>query len=236
MILAIETSGNVASAALTSEDKLVAEFTINNKLTHSQTIMPMIDQMLKMAEVPLLEVSAIAVSSGPGSFTGLRIGAATAKGLAHGLNLEIVSVPTLDGIAYNVCRANDLICPIMDARRGQVYTAVYENTEGALMRLTEYMATDIEEIISMVCAYCGEKNKRAIFLGDGVNVYGSQIKQIADFSVADLHLSQQKASSVGFVAGKLLKEGKSMTYYDFAPFYLRRSQAEQMERKAGHGM
>ena len=126
-ILALDTTGLVASVALVDEEKTIAEFTTNYKKTHSQTIMPMIEQLKNMVELDLSEIDYVACASGPGSFTGLRIGAATAKGLAHGLDKKIIPVPTLDGLAYNLAESSKLIVPIMDARRNQVYSAIYCN-------------------------------------------------------------------------------------------------------------
>ena len=116
-ILALDTTGLVASAAIVDESKTIAEFTTNYKKTHSQTIMPMIEAIRNMAEIELNDIDYIACASGPGSFTGLRIGAATAKGLAHGLDKKIIPVPTLDALAYNLAYCSSLIVPIMDARR-----------------------------------------------------------------------------------------------------------------------
>ena len=114
-VLAIDTSSIVASVAIVEEEKLVAEFTINNKKTHSQTLLPMLEQMVKFADVSLESVDAIAISGGPGSFTGLRIGAATAKGLGLALNKPLIHVPTLKALAYNMVGTSEVICPIMDA-------------------------------------------------------------------------------------------------------------------------
>lgn len=135
-ILALDTTGQVASVALADEEKLIGEYTINYKMTHSQTIMPMVDAVVKMTDFDLSTVDYIACSQGPGSFTGLRIGAATAKGLALGLNKKIVPVPTLDALAYNIFETDKIICPIMDARRSQVYTALYQWEDGKLQNLT----------------------------------------------------------------------------------------------------
>ena len=124
-ILAIEASSLVASVAIMTDDIITAEYTMNHKITHSQTIMPMIDEIVKRCEADLSELDAIAVSGGPGSFTGLRIGSATGKGLAQALNIPIVHVPTLDAMAFNAYGYDGLVCPIMDARRMQVYTGIY---------------------------------------------------------------------------------------------------------------
>ena len=124
-LLALDSSGNAASVALIEGDVLKAEYTIDHKKTHSQTLLPMLDELKKMTEFDPETVDAIAVAAGPGSFTGLRIGSATAKGLGLALNKPIVSVPTTEGLAYNLYGHNGLICPIMDARREQVYTGLY---------------------------------------------------------------------------------------------------------------
>ena len=125
-ILALDSSGLVASVALAEDDNLIAEYTVQYKKTHSQTLLPMLEEISKMVELDLAAVDAIAVAAGPGSFTGLRIGSATAKGLAFALQKPIVPVPTVDGLAYQMYVAQSLVCPIMDARRNQVYTGIYE--------------------------------------------------------------------------------------------------------------
>ena len=154
-ILAIESSGLVASAAVIEDELLKAEFTINNKLTHSETLLPMIRRMYDISGLKLEDTDAIAVSAGPGSFTGLRIGAATAKGLALALNLPVISVSSLQAMAYGLCQVSDAcICPIMDARREQVYSAAYCN--GATL-LTE-AARDIHD-------YLAELRERALIVG-----------------------------------------------------------------------
>ena len=133
-ILALDSSGLVASVAVaeeeegTSDARTVAEYTVNFKKTHSQTLLPMLDEVAKMIELDLHTVDAIAVAAGPGSFTGLRIGSATAKGLGLALHKPLIHIPTLEGLAYNLCGVSGLICPIMDARRGQVYTGIYQDS------------------------------------------------------------------------------------------------------------
>ena len=129
-ILALDSSGLAASAALVEDDTLIAEYTIQYKKTHSQTLLPMVAQIRDMVELDLDTVDAIAVAAGPGSFTGLRIGSATAKGLALALDKPIVPVPTVEGLAYQMYGTDALVCPIMDARRSQVYTGIYEFVYG----------------------------------------------------------------------------------------------------------
>ena len=127
-ILALDSSGLVASVAVVSDDNLIGEYTINYKKTHSQTLLPMLDEVAKMTELDLKTIDFIAVSAGPGSFTGLRIGSATAKGLAMALDKQIVSVPTVDALAYNLWGSADVVCPLMDARRQQTYTGVRQRS------------------------------------------------------------------------------------------------------------
>lgn len=121
-ILALDSSGLVASVAVVEDDNLIAEYTVNYKKTHSQTLLPMLDEIVKMTELDLDTIDAVAVAAGPGSFTGLRIGSATAKGLGLALKKPLIGVPTLEGLAYNLYNTKGLICPLMDARRNQVYT------------------------------------------------------------------------------------------------------------------
>ena len=146
-ILALDSSGIVASVAVVEDDTLLAEYTVNYKKTHSQTLLPMLDEIVKMTELELESVDAIAVAAGPGSFTGLRIGSATAKGLGLALKKPLVAVPTVDALAYNLYDAQGLICPIMDARRKQVYTGIYRFEEHQLMTLREQWAAPIEELL-----------------------------------------------------------------------------------------
>ena len=136
-ILGIESSALVASVALVTDDILTAEYTVDFKKTHSQTLLPMIDEVARMLELDLNTIDAIAVAGGPGSFTGLRIGAATAKGLGLALEKPLIHVPTVDALAYNLWGAKELVCPIMDARRRQVYTGLY--------RMNPEMETQMEQ-------------------------------------------------------------------------------------------
>lgn len=232
-ILAIDTTGQTASAAIVEEDKLIAEFTLNYKLTHSQTIMPMIAEICEKSETKADEADYIACASGPGSFTGLRIGAATAKGLALALGKELVPVPTLDALAYNVFETDKIICPIMDARRSQVYTAFYRWINGKLSRLTEMMAISIDEVIQMARDY----EQKVIFLGDGVPVHQKNLSLFPNFIFAPAHCSLQRAASVASLAMELVKEGGAVDGDTFELIYLRKSQAEREreERLQGEG-
>ena len=125
-ILGLDSSGIVASVAVVEDDILVAEYTVNYKKTHSQTLLPMIDEIKKNIDLDMNTVDAIAIAGGPGSYTGLRIGSATAKGFGLALNIPIINIPTMDALAYNLFSSSFVICPIMDARREQVYTGIYK--------------------------------------------------------------------------------------------------------------
>jgi len=326
-ILAIETTGKTAGVALVCPSHIIAEFSVNNNKTHSSVLMPLIDAMLKSADFDKRDIDYIACSAGPGSFTGLRIGAAAAKGLAFGLSRRIIPVATLDAMAYNISycfqpetrgrcacasaqkvsdwRASpaaqtsavcdlrtadvcaetvynntdgEIVVPIMDARRGQVYTALYGWMEDSrpvlkphsaifpanfpsgcvkpsshifseyassgfpcpveniarksdesrfqnrsnLCRLTSYMACNFDETAHLVA----EMGKTAVFLGDGVAVFRDKIAAMPHARVAPLPHMLQRAASVGGLALKIAAEA-AVDASDFAPYYIRPSQAER---------
>ena len=230
-ILALDSSGLVASVAVVEDDgvnsSLLAEYTVNYKKTHSQTLLPMLDEIVKMTELDLKTIDAVAVAAGPGSFTGLRIGSATAKGLGLALDKPLVEIPTVDGLAYNLYGTDRLICPIMDARRNQVYTGIYEFRGGSLQVLETQMAVGIEVIAEKLRGM----NREVIFLGDGVPVFRKRLEEElmagAAFSFAPAHLNKQRAGAVGALALQYLREGKTVSAAEHRPTYLRLSQAER---------
>ena len=205
-ILALDSSGLVASVAVVEkieeEEQVIAEYTVNYKKTHSQTLLPMLDTVSDMIELDLKMIDAIAVAGGPGSFTGLRIGSATAKGLGLAMNKPLIHIPTLEGLAYNLCGTDAIVCPIMDARRGQVYTGIYEFCGNELVVLEDQMAISIEE------------------LGD----------HLKDIQFAPANMNRQRAASVGTLGLRYYAAGKTETAMEHEPDYLRLSQAER-ERK-----
>ncbi len=224
-ILSIDSSGLVAAAALVSDGMLVGEYTIHNKKTHSQTLLPMIVDMIQMAEIELKELDCVAVSAGPGSFTGLRIGASTAKGIAWTLGIPIVPVSSLMGLAANVSERGVVVCPIMDARRGQVYYGIYRSAQGLPEVLGEPAVAAVETVVEKI----NEIGERTIFLGDGVPVFEQVIRENASVEVcfADAADRYQRGASVARIGGLLCEKGAYVTAADFAPVYLRKSQAER---------
>lgn len=224
-ILALDSSGLVASVAVVEEEYTIAEYTVNYKKTHSQTLLPMLDEVVKMTELDLGSIDAIAISGGPGSFTGLRIGSATAKGLGLALQKPLIHVPTLEGLAYNLCGTPGIICPIMDARRNQVYTGLYSFEKEDLQIVEPQMAVGIDELTEKLNA----RGEAVTFLGDGVPVQREYLKEhlTVPYRFAPAHMNRQRAASVGMLGVKYYKAGKIETAMEHQPDYLRVSQAER---------
>ena len=236
-VLAIDSSGLTATVAVVEDTQTVAEYTINYKKTHSQTLLPMIDEVVKMTELDLNTIDAIAVAGGPGSFTGLRIGSATAKGLGFALNKPLIHVPTVDGLAYNVYGCEDIICPIMDARRNQVYTGIYTFSKKAGTKEGSNLVEPVFQVIKMQMAVSIEElaerlnryRRPVVFLGDGVPVYENILaeKLTVPYSFAPAYMNRQRAAVVGTLGIQYYKSGKFETAEEHRPDYLRVSQAER---------
>lgn len=229
-ILGLDSSGLVASVAIVEGNDLKGEYTVNYKKTHSQTLLPMLDEVAKMIELDLNSVDAIAVSGGPGSFTGLRIGSATAKGLGLALNKPLIHIPTVDALAYNLVGHRDLVCPLMDARRNQTYTGLYR-FDGNEMEIAEpQCAVGIDEIIEKI----NNIGQAVVFLGDGVAVFESYIRENCKvpFTFAPAHMNKQRAGAVAALGELYYEQGKTETAGEHKPDYLRLSQAER-ERLEG---
>lgn len=226
-ILGIESSGMVAGVAIVEDDILVAEYTVNYKKTHSQTLLPMLSEIVSMTETDLQTVDAIAVAAGPGSFTGLRIGAATVKGLGLALEKCVIEVPSCEAMAYNLCMNKGLIVPIMDARRSQVYCGIY-TFEDELKIIMDQAAMGIDELVEHL-NQIGQGYEQIIFLGDGVPVYREKIAEgmRIDYSFAPANMNRQRAASVATLGMEYLKKGKTVSADEMKPIYLRKSQAER---------
>lgn len=230
-ILGLDSSGLVAGVAVVEDDVLLAEYTTDYKKTHSQTLLPMLDELRGMIELDMNTLDAIAVALGPGSFTGLRIGSATAKGLGLALKKPLVEVPTLEGLAYNLWGTSKLVCPLMDARRNQVYTAAYEFVpEGESLRLRSVISQMPEDIAEML-KKLNELGREVIFLGDGVPVYLELIRKLTKvpYSLAPAHANRQRAACIAALGAVYFAEGRTVVAADHRPEYLRKSQAEREE-------
>ncbi len=224
-ILGLDSSGLVASVAVIEDDNMLGEYTVNYKKTHSQTLLPMLDEVAQMIELDLESVDAIAIAGGPGSFTGLRIGSATAKGLGLALQKPIVNVPTVEGLAYNLVGCPEVVCPLMDARRNQTYTGLYTFQGNEMTTLKEQCAVGIDEIIDTI----NTTGREVVFLGDGVPVFRDYIAEHCKvpYRFAPAHMNKQRAGAVAVLGMKYFSEGRYESAAEHKPEYLRLSQAER---------
>lgn len=231
-ILAIDSSATAASAALVEDGKVLGEFYINTKLTHSQTLMPMVDDVLKCTRTGLREVDFFAVSAGPGSFTGIRIGVAAVKGLAMAQNKPCVGVSTLEAIATNLAHAEGTVCAVMDARCRQVYNAVFFAHAGKLERLTPDRALSMDDL-AQEC----EKYAKPLFLvGDGAKLcYNNERFSRLNPVLPPEPLIYQRACGVAKAAQAVLEQGGAVTPAALMPVYLRVPQAERELKKRMSG-
>lgn len=229
-VLAIESSAVTASVAILTDDIVTAEYTINYKKTHSQTLLPMIDQICAMTETKPDSFDLIGVSVGPGSFTGLRIGAATAKGIALANNIPVAAVPTLEAMAYNYAGTDVYVCTVMDARRNHVYGAVY-HFEG------DKLVCDIEKGLysdAEMVERLNQLGKNVVIMGDGIAVIDKAKEDITcGYTYAAPNMNTQRAASVAVLAVQMYNAGKSVDGSRVVPDYIRPSQAER-ELEASH--
>jgi len=224
IILGIDSSTPVAGVAIVDQEKIWAENFLNTGYTHSEQLLPMIHQTLVQAKLELKDIDGIAVTKGPGSFTGLRIGMATAKGLAQVAGKSLIGVPTLDALAYNLWGYQGIICPILNARRQEVYTAFYEMKDDRLSRISGYLAIGPKELAEKIL----KMRQPVTFLGDGVLVYREILAAKLSEQVhwASLNNLLPRAASAAIIGLKELKKGFSDNLYTLEPFYLRKSEAE----------
>ena len=226
-ILAIDTSTRVGSIAVVEGPLLKAQQILNIRATHNQRLLPGIERILADAGWSLDDLDGFAVSLGPGSFTGLRIGLSVVKGLAWATGKPLATVPTLDALAANVSFVPHKICPILDARKGEIYTALYrQGAEGIPLRLTSYMAIKPEELIALV-------SETTVIIGDGLLSYGDYLKRELGnrLVLAPPHLSVIHASCVAWLAWHKLRSGESDDVSSCTPLYVRPSEAE-LKRKS----
>lgn len=226
-ILAIDTSAISSSVAIVNEDKIIGEFFCNTALTHSQTLVPMIDSVLKNTNMTLKDIDAIAVCVGPGSFTGVRIGVAAAKGMAYALDIPCVPVSTLHSMAYNLLGRNCIVCAVMDARCSQVYNAMFSINGNKIERLCDDRALSIVELGNELATITQD----IVFVGDGAEICMQNLSdRLGNISLAPKHIRYQNASCVGMTA---LHTDKSeyVTANQILPSYLRLPQAQRELKK-----
>lgn len=228
IVLSIDSSSKVATAALLNDNEVLGEYVINNKREHSVLLMPMIENLLKDCNLTIDDIDGFVVSKGPGSFTGLRIGMATIKGLSFGSSKPYISISTLDALAYSLINFNGIICPIMDALRENVYTGFYKNNNGKLNNILEPTPMDIDKLVELL----KEKNEEVIFTGDGLLKHKKYIEEhLPNAKFASNHLNIVRASSIGELGLNMLAEGQHDDP-NSAPIYLKQPQAvRELERR-----
>lgn len=223
-ILSLDSATESATCAILDDNRILGEIIFNYKKQHSLILMPMIDELFKNTDMSINDIDAFVASKGPGSFTGLRIGMATIKGLSQGTEKPFVTVSTLDSLAYNLAYSDGIICPILDALRDNVYTALYTFNNCELTRISDYMNISLDELVTML----KEKNCSISFVGDGVPKFKERlIEHLPKAILAPAHLNLAKASSLGELGLKLLTNGIEDDIYASVPIYLRKPQAER---------
>lgn len=223
IVLAVDSSSKVATAALIKDGNLLSEITLNDKREHSVILMSLIEDLLNDNDLTINDIDGFVVSKGPGSFTGLRIGMATIKGLSFGSKKPYVSVSSLDALALSASNFDGIICPVMDALRNSVYTALYKSSNNKLEKITEYSALDLDELIELIKS----KNEKVIFIGDGLDKYKDYLSQnCPNCYFPPNHLNIVRASALGEIGYNMLVNEE----YDdsnSSPFYLKKPQAER---------
>lgn len=222
-ILSVDTSAVCASVAITEDSKIISLCSTNAGLTHSRTLLPMIDAALKNSETSLDDIDYFSCSVGPGSFTGIRIGISAIKGLADGLCKKCVAVSTLEGLAYNLLGQDVIACAVMDARCKQVYTALFDINGNTVTRLTDDEAIKIEQLKERLEKF----DKKIVFVGDGAQLCHDEL----GYNIAPPTLRFQNAASVAFASSNNFDESKLMSASELMPVYLRLPQAQRELKK-----
>ena len=230
-ILAVDTSATAASVAVAEENKLIGEFSINTALTHSQTLMPMVDELLNNTGLSVNDIDAVAVNAGPGSFTGVRIGVAAVKGIAFPKNLHCVSVSTLESMAYNMLGNDCIVCSVMDARCSQVYNALFRVKGCTVTRMTDDRAlslTDLKNELRNI-------NEKVVLVGDGAVLCSKFLgEELENIMLAPFNNRIQTASSVAYAAFEKINNGETVKADELMPVYLRLPQAQrELNKKLG---
>ena len=233
-ILAVECSASPASAAILDDKKIIGSAYVNVKLTHSQTLLTMVENILSFSKTDLKDIEGFAISYGPGSFTGIRIGISAVKGLAASRNLPCVGVSTLFAMAQNHSDADCIVCAVMDARCNQVYNAIFEIKDGKILRLCEDRALMCDELSEKIKKVSQNSEKRVIIIGDGSEIFYPFVCDLPNVQLAAPQNRFQNAVGVGLSAVESFNSGNTVTPDKLLPFYLRPPQAErELKKKKG---
>lgn len=219
LILGISTSSNIASVALSKDAECIKELNINNNKTHSETLVPLINELLSETNIKLQDINLIACDNGPGSFTGIRIGISTVKAIAESLNIPVIAVSSLEGLAYNIS-SSECICSLIDARSNQVYCGLFDSNHTLI---GNYMADDINAVLKVI-----NQTKNVTFVGDGA-VAHKDLLNISDFKSDNL----LHAKNINLCAFDKFSKGEILNADSILPMYLRKSQAERMRNLNG---
>lgn len=222
-ILALDTATLVSSVALATGDTLLAELTLQTRKTHSERLMPHVEMILALAEADRQAIEAVAVSIGPGSFTGLRIGLATAKALAYARQVPLIGVPTLEALAFGCAAPGAILASTMDAQKGNIYLAVYRCQPEGLEEMLPPRMTGMAEAIAVLQGF----DQSPLVLGEAVQLFQNDLRQ-AGLSLAEPHTAMPRAGSVAILGGKMLARGIRHDVMALEPFYIRRSEAEEL--------
>lgn len=223
LILSLDSTASPASVCLYEDGKILADYFIHTGLTHSQTLMCMVESILQITGKNSSDVDLFAVNNGPGSFTGVRIGVAAIKGMAYAAEKPCVGVSTLESMAYNHLVENCVVCACMDARRHQVYNALFRIKDGCAKRLCGDRAISVEDLLTELSSY----SEKIVLFGDGAQLVYSSVKENKNICLAPETIRYQNASSVASIAYQKYLNGDSLTASDLNPSYLRLSQAER---------
>lgn len=226
-VLALETACMTASCAVVENGAVLGEISTSNAGTHSLRLVPMIEKLFDILELKADSIDLFSASMGPGSFTGLRIGIVTVKGMAYALKRPVCGIPTLDALAWSVNDFHGIVCPMLDARNNQVYTALYRKNEREFTRLTDYSGIPVGDLSAMLTGYPED----VLILGDAATIYFSQLKSLHDHPVfcADPALFIPRAACTALLAEKQAIQGVLSSAFELEPMYLRKSQAERMK-------
>ena len=221
-ILALETSTKMGSIALTEDYNLLGEYQISIKDSYSEMLLPAIDHLLKSCDTSIHTIDALALAQGPGSFTALRIGMSVIKGFSLKIKVPVIPIPSLDGLAHNLCYSNYLVCPLMDARKGEVYTAFYKKKKDYLIKISDERVLNPEQLMDDI-------DEDVLLLGDGAILYKGLIQKRLQGKAhfAPFNLSYPRASAIAHLAFEKIKTAKVLQNSDLlTPLYVRRPEAE----------